>query len=157
METIRIREAVKNDVATMVELWKEMMDFHKERDKLFTRKDIGHKGWIEFVTDHMSKEDSCVFVAELDGQIVGHCLGFLSDYPPVITIERYGKFQELAVMADYRRCGVGKELVKKMLIWFSEQGMKRIEVNVSVHNELSTAFWRKIGFSPYLETLYRQI
>ena len=151
---INVREAVENEISAMVELWKEMMDLHAERDQLFTRKATGHEGWIEFITGHISKEDSYVLVAECDGQIVGHCLAFITESPPVITTKQYGLFQDLAVTSNYRRCGIGEELVNKVLTWFAEYGMKRIEVKVSVHNELSTAFWRKMGFKPYLETLY---
>lgn len=154
METVKIREAAENDILAMVELWKEMMDFHKERDQIFTRTATGHEGWTEFITDHMSKEDSCVLVAECDGRIVGHCLAFITEGPPVITTKRYGLFQELAITANHRRCGVGEELVKEMLKWFRDRDIERIEVKVSVHNELSMAFWRKMGFSPYVETLY---
>lgn len=154
---ITIREAVENDMPTMVELWKEMMDFHKERDRVFTRTATGHEGWAEFITGHMSKEDSCVLVAECASRIVGHCLAFIVKNPPMLTTRRYGLFQELAVTANYRRYGIGEKLVKNMLAWFAEQGLERIEVRVSVQNELSTAFWRKMGFRLYAETLYREI
>lgn len=154
---ITVREAVQNDVPALVELWKEMMDFHKERDQFFTRTATGHEGWTEFITGHISNENSCVMAAECDGQIVGHCLTFITENPPVITTKRYGLFQELAVTTNYRRCGVGEELVKEMLKWFQDHDLKRIEVRVSVHNELSMAFWRKVGFNPYLATLYCEI
>ena len=154
---INIREAVENNVPAMVELWKEMMDLHKELDRIFTRTATGHEGWIEFITGHMSKEDSCVLVAECASQIVGHCLASITENPPVITTKQYGLFQELAVTANYRRCGIGEELVKEMIEWFRNHDIKRIEVKVSVHNELSMAFWKKMGFNPYIETLYREI
>lgn len=154
---IKIRKAVENDVPFMVELWKEMMDFHKERDQVFTRTATGHEDWTEFITGHISKEDSCVLVAECDGRIVGHCLAFITESPPVLATKQYGLFQDIAVTANYRRCGVGEELVKEMLKWFRNHNIERIEVKVSVHNELSTAFWRKMGFSTYLETLYCEI
>ncbi|MHC4258820.1 MAG: GNAT family N-acetyltransferase [Planctomycetota bacterium] len=154
---IHIRIAVKNDLPAMVELWKEMMDFHKERDQFFTRTATGPESWIESITDHIAKESSCVLVAERDGRIVGHCLGFVSEYPPVLTISHYGLFQELAVAANYRRCGVGQSLFNEMLEWFRGRGIKRAEVRVSVHNELSVAFWRKMGLGPYIETLFLEI
>jgi len=154
---INVREAVENDIPSMVELWKEMMDFHRERDQVFTRTATGHERWIDFITDHMSKDQSCVLVAECEDQIVGHCLAFITENPPVITTQCYGLFQELAVTANHRRCGIGEELVNQMLKWFRDHNIKRIEVKVSVHNELSTAFWRKMGFGTYLESLSLEI
>ena len=154
---ITIRKAVGNDVLIMAELWKEMMDFHKERDRFYTRTASGHETYIDFITGHISKEDSCVLVAENEKKVVGHCLGFITENPPVITTERYGFFQEIAVGANYRRCGIGQELVKEMLKWFRDHNMKRIEVRVSVRNELSIVFWRKMGFVPFAERLYMEI
>ena len=150
---INIRKAVKNDIPAMVELWKEMMDFHKECDRFFSRTATAHKGWVEFITTHISNNNSCVLVAERNGRIVGHCLAFTEKYPPVLKTKRYGLFQEIAVAANHRRCGVGERLYNRTLKWFRKHRIKRIEVRVSVRNELSTAFWRKMGFKPYLETL----
>jgi GNAT superfamily N-acetyltransferase len=154
---INTREADENDVPSMVELWKEMMDFHKELDQVFTRTATGHQDWIKFIAGHISKETSSVLVAECNGRIVGFCLAFISDNPPVLTTKRYGLFQDLAITADYRRCGIGESLFAETLKWFQGHGIKRMEVRVSVHNELSTAFWRKMGFKPYIETLYLEI
>jgi hypothetical protein len=33
----------------------------------------------------------------------------------------------------------------------------RLEVRVATTNELSTAFWRKLGFEPYMESLRRPL
>jgi GNAT superfamily N-acetyltransferase len=154
---VTIRQATQKDTQAMVELWKEMIDFHKELDRFFTRKSTGHQEWMKFITDHISKETSCVLVAECKGRIVGYSLAIISEYPPVLTIKRYGLFQDLAITADYRRCGIGESLFAEMLKWFREHGIERMEVRVSVRNELSTAFWRKMGFKPYIETLYLEI
>lgn len=154
---VNIWEAVENDVPALVELWKEMMDFHKEHDRLFTRTATGHESWIAFITDHITKDDSCVLVAECGGRIVGHGLAYIVENPPVITTKYYGMFQELAITASRRRRGVGEKLVKEMLKWFQSHNIKRMEVKVSVHNELSTAFWRKMGFATFLESLCLEI
>ena len=105
----------------------------------------------------MSKDKSRVLVAECDGEIVGHCLGFIVTNPPMLKIRQYGLFQELSVTAKYRRYGIGEKLVKNMLKWFAEPGLERIEVRASLQNELSTVFWRKMGFKPYAETFYCEI
>jgi GNAT superfamily N-acetyltransferase len=154
---IIIRKAVQRDIPVMVGLWKEMMDLHKERDKFFTLKAGADKKWFKFITGHISSKKSTVLVAEHNGRLVGHCLTFISEYPSVLTTKRYGVFQELAVTGDYRRNGIGQRLVEEMLKWFRKRRIKRLEVRVSVFNEISTAFWRKMGFKPYLETLCLEI
>ncbi|NLD35815.1 MAG: hypothetical protein GX654_03015 [Desulfatiglans sp.] len=46
MTQINYREAIKEDIPRLVELWKELMDFHGARDSFFSRSNptfaIGH-------------------------------------------------------------------------------------------------------------------
>jgi len=137
----------------MVELWKGLMDFHATRDPIFTRKPDGEKAWETFMRENMAKDKACVFVAEGDRRIVGYCLALISNYPPVFSTPTHGELMDLMVHEEYRRLGVGERLFNAAKAWYSKQGIHRIEVRVAVTNEISTGFWRKMGFKPYLETL----
>jgi ATP adenylyltransferase len=48
---------------------------------------------------------------------------------------------------------VGTALVAAVRAWAAEQGLARIDLRAAVQNPLSTRFWRRQGFVPYLETL----
>jgi ribosomal protein S18 acetylase RimI-like enzyme len=137
----------------MVELWKDLMDFHATRDPIFTRKPDGEKAWETFMRENMAKDKACVFVAERENRLVGYCLALVSNYPPVLSAPTYGELMDLMVHEEYRRRGVGERLFHAAMAWYSQQGIHRIEVRVAVTNEISTGFWRKMGFKPYLETL----
>ena len=156
-EEVTVREALEEDLPALVELWIEMMDLHKEIDRFFSRTATGHERWAELVRGCMSNKKWCVLVAECRGRVAGYCAAFIEENPAVIETVQYGLFQELSVSSKYRRLGVGAELAKAMLEWFRERKIKRVEVRVAVHNEVSTAFWRKMGFRPYLETLCCEI
>jgi hypothetical protein len=41
--------------------------------------------------------------------------------------------------------------------WFGKKGMKRIEIEIVVSNELSTSFWKKMAFKPYKEKCYLEL
>ena len=154
---LRIRKAIQEDTRAIVELWKELMDFHKERDQHFTRSADGHKRFAEFVSGRMVHETSCVLVAEQQDEIIGYCLATISKYPPVYEYQEYGAIFDLAITEKYRRKGIGQALVEAALQWFSEQKIRRVEVRIATSNEVSTAFWKKIGFVPYLEVVYKEI
>ena len=117
-----IRKASIYDVPQIVALWKELMDFHKERDRFFSRSVTGHEGFADFITGHISSETSNVFVAEAGKDIVGYCLALVEKYPPVLEIQEYGLVQDLAVTKTYRRRGVGERLCKEAQSWFSAKG-----------------------------------
>lgn len=152
-----IRKANAKDVESIGTLWQEFMDFHRERDPAFARSADGHEHFKEFIASHFERESSLVLVAEQDGALVGYCLAVLSKSPPVFENRDYGTVFDLAVTQRCRRAGIGEKMYKKTETWFSELGVHRIELRVVVSNEIATAFWRKMGFQPHVENLFKKI
>ena len=157
MKKMKYREATKQDIPKIIELWKEFIDFHKDRDIFFSRSKKGPENFRKFVLENMSKEDSIVYIAESNGEVVGYILSMVQDYPPVFEIKKYGVICDLAVASEYRRIGIGMHLVNIAMAWFVKKGMNRAEIAVAVTNEISTSFWNKMGFKPYKETCYLEL
>lgn len=154
---IIIRPATQKDVESMVILWTEFMDFHSERDPWFKRSDTGHLRFAEFVAERIADEKSIVLVAEVDGKIVGHAIAEISSRLPVYEPEDYGQIMDVAIAETHRRSGIGEKLVEELFRIFHERGIRRVEVGMSVSNESATAFWRKMGFVPYMQKSWRLI
>ncbi len=154
---VTIRKARGDDLNVIGNLWQEFMDFHKSRDSHFARSTDGHERFKEFISGHMTSNTSCVLVAERDGEPVGYCLATLAKYPPVFENRDYGTVFDLAVTERYRRNGIGERLYHAVQTWFADHGVHRIEVRVVVSNETSTAFWKKMGFKPHVETAFKTI
>ena len=148
-----IRRATEQDLPQMVELMKDLMDFHAVRNPIFTIRPDADQAWQAFVRKNMASDQAAVFVAERDDRVVGYCMALISNYPPLLAVATYGDLTDLMVHADYRRQGIGESLVSEVRAWYGQRGIHRIEVRVAVTNEISTGFWRKMGFKPYLETL----
>lgn len=151
---ITVRPATRQDIATIVELWKEFMAFHMEKDALFTQAPDGEEVFARFVEGNIDSETACVYVAAVDGRLVGYCQGKLEKYPPVIAEQDYGQILDVAVTAEFRRTGVGERMYAALREWFGDKGVPRIEVRHWKFNEAASRFWRKMGFEPYLETLF---
>ena len=156
MEQVVIRHATPEDIPVIVELWKEMMDFHKKRDLFFTRAVNGDEVFSQFVEKNINSETACVYVAIVGGTIVGYCQGMMEKHPPVLTETDYGQVLDFAVAADYRRAGIGDRLCRALQDWFVLKGVHRLEVRHSEFNEVASRFWAKMGFKPYLKTLYKE-
>jgi len=156
MEKIVIRQATPEDIGAIVELWKEMIDFHRIRDPFFTRAVNGEDVFAEFVQKNINSETACVYVAGVGGKIVGYCQGMLEKHPPVLAQTDYGQILDFAVAADYRRAGVGERLCQALQGWFVLKGVHRIEVRHSESNEIASGFWTKMGFKPYMKTLFKE-
>jgi ribosomal protein S18 acetylase RimI-like enzyme len=156
MEQVVLRQATLNDIPAIVELWKEMIDFHRIRDPFFTRAVDGEDVFAEFVEKNINSETACVYVATVGGTIVGYCQGMLGKHPPVLVQTDYGRILDFAVTADYRRTGVGERLCRALQGWFVLRGVHRIEVRHSEFNEIASRFWPKMGFQPYMKTLFKE-
>ena len=151
---ITIRKATPKDVPAIVELWKELMDYHKKLDPLFTRSTSGHKRFAELLSHYIDNNDSSVFVA-MDGKNpVGYCLIKISNCPPVLKKQQYGELSNIAVTKKYRRRGIGKKLIKKVRQWCAKRGISRIEARYSTENQAAAGFWAKVGFRPYLKSTF---
>lgn len=156
MERAILRKAKLNDIPAIIKLWKEMMDFHRKKDPFFTPSADGEEVFAQYVEKNISSETACVYVAIVGGTIVGYCQGALEKHPPVVAETEYGQVLDFAVSADFRRSGIGERLCRSLQGWFVLKGVHRLEVRHSEYNHLAASFWAKMGFKPFLKTLYKK-
>jgi len=154
---VDIRKAVMEDVPAIVEIWKELMDFHKELDAIFSRSATGHERFAEFLTSNMEKEDSCILVAADGGHLVGYCQACISKYPPVLIKEKYVEIFDMAVTEKYQRQGIGRMIIDALRRWYADKEVDRIELKYLTANKSAEEFWTKMGFKPYLKTAFLEI
>jgi len=155
--TAVIRPATRRDVPAIVVLWEELMEFHRARDPFFTRSHNGSDIFARFVAENIRNDAACVLVATVDGKIVGYCQGMLDRHPPALAESDFGQILDFGVTADYRRAGIGGQMLQALCDWFRQEGIRRIEVRHSTYNEIGERFWPKMGFKPYLQTLFMEL
>lgn len=151
-----IRAARSEDVGAIIELWKEFIDFHGVRDTAFKRSPEGHELFDAYLRKNIASERWLVLVAVENGRLIGYCTATVAEYPPVLERGRYGFIQDIAVTECCRGQGVGTRFVTRAELWFHRQGVTRIELHVASTNEVSQAFWNRLGFKEYLRTLTRE-
>jgi ribosomal protein S18 acetylase RimI-like enzyme len=152
-----IRPATRRDIPAVVALWEELMDFHQARDPFFTRSPNGRHIFARFVEENIHNDGACVLVATVDGKIAGYCQGILDRHPPALAESDFGQILDFGVTAEYRRAGIGEQMFQMLCEWFRREGMRRVEVRHSTYNEIGARFWPKMGFKPYLQTLFREL
>jgi ribosomal protein S18 acetylase RimI-like enzyme len=151
---VDIRKAIMEDVPAIVEIWKELMDFHKGLDAFFSRSATGHERFAEFLTSNMEKEDSCVLVAADGVNLVGYCQATISNYPPVLVRKKYVEIFDMAVTEKYQRQGIGRMIIDALCRWYADKDVDRIELKYLTANKSAEEFWKKMGFKPYLKTAF---
>jgi ribosomal protein S18 acetylase RimI-like enzyme len=152
-----IRPGTEEDMSEMFRLWREMMDFHARVEPRFRPlpSPAGEEAWGKHLRqDVWGDEHWCVFVAETDGRLVGQIMGLLRDSVPVFVPERYGYVTDIVVDPAARRSGVARALFEALKAWFRERGVSHLQLQVAHNNSVSQAFWRAMGCTDYLNTLW---
>ena len=129
-----------------------MWELHRPLDPRFEISPAADVVMTKFIEDSLESERSALFVGEeAPGAVEGYCHALIQEYPPVVPRPQFGYVSEIAVRR--RRRGVGTRLLDAAHAWFREKGITYVEVNVSVRNAVARGFWRKQGYSEFLERL----
>ncbi|MEN8798925.1 MAG: GNAT family N-acetyltransferase [Flavobacteriaceae bacterium] len=131
-----IREALKEDMARVLELIKELAQFEKEKDAVeLTVHDLVRDGFGERPLFHC-------FVADVDGVVEGMALV----YPRYSTWKGPAIHLEDLIVADRMRgSGLGTALLNKVIKYGHNSGVKRIGWEVLDWNEPAIRFYEKKG------------
>ena len=141
----------------MLQLWREMMDFHARVEPRFrpAPSPTGEQAWEKHVREDIwGNREWCVFVAEAEGKLIGQIMGVLRDVYPVFEPERYGYVTDIVVDPDARRSRVGQALFEALQAWFRERGASHLQLQVAHKNPVSRSFWQAMGCTNYLDTLW---
>jgi ribosomal protein S18 acetylase RimI-like enzyme len=143
---IKIEEAKKKDINSLLKLVKEMTEYHLKFDDFYKEVEEQKKDFKKLLSKKIGKRDFKVLIAKEKGQILGHAIGFIRKAPFFAKPKRIGHLMHLIVKEKYRRKGIGRMLFEKILEWFKERGIKHIELNVDSRNEIAISAYKKYGF-----------
>lgn len=156
---MKIREANKRDFKEVLELVIQNTQHHIKLDKLYWKP---HKiSWESLVKirETESKElkkdlvdaKTKILVAVMEKKIAGFIsISFMKN--PYMKVRR-GEINDLFVLEDYRKKGIGKALTKKGFSLFKSKGIKIISLNASSNNIPTLKFYKNIGFKENLKRL----
>ncbi len=154
---IEIKAADKAIIPQIVSLWSEFMDYHREINPLFTRRGEGHLNFRDYLEKLLSDGEAQVLAALDGGKVVAFSIARIMEYPPVFETAKHGEITDLAVKPEYRRRGIGEEMLERMMEWFKSKGMTRVDLRVASQNRIGRAFWEKQGFRTYLDVMGKGI
>lgn len=142
IDNINIRNANQKDIEQIATIkvsgWQHAYTDIIEKDYL---DNMNISEQIDKYTNQYSLND--VFVAELDGKILGFCRVYDYDTPPFDDIDC--EIREIYVRPDIKRMGIGSKLFKYTLNLFKEKGKKKLYLGVFENNYKARNFYEKMG------------
>jgi len=129
-------------------LWEELNKIHladsvyfKEHYQSFSFESRSSK-WMKLKEDNIF-----ILVAQTDNLTsIGYCVS-------TIDIDKNAEIDSLFVDTNFRKQGIGHELIEKSKEWLQKNSCKSIRLSVSYGHENVLPFYLKSGFFPRLTTL----
>ena len=141
-----IRKARTKDIKAIAKLEYELNLMHYKFDKYYSMIKNPLKSFEAFNKKRIYDANSVVFVAEIDGKVVGFIAVGISKRPPIFIERRIGSIGATFIEKKYRRLGIGKKLVNEACSWLKSKGMKHAELTVHEKNPEGLGAWSKFGF-----------
>lgn len=101
---------------------------------------------LEF-TDYINADNSIILLAMSEDKPIGFAqCGLRHDYVEGTDSSPVGYLEGIFVVKEYRKKGIGREMLKECEIWAREQGCKEFASDCELINDTSLTFHLKMGF-----------
>ncbi len=155
---IIIRELEKEDVEYVLPLLQKMFLEHDLAEPdLFTPNSFSTDQIEKYLNESLESKTCKVFVATKDSEIVGTIRATIKEAPSFYKDRWIGYTDDLVVKEEYRRKGIGGELINKSIEYYKSKGASLIESKIYEFNKPSQALSEKLGFKKTFSYFYKRI
>lgn len=153
--TATIRAASPADTPLIYRAWMSVREHYARTDARVMNAPVTEPEFAAGLRDTIARATTIALVAEDAGELVGFLSGGIELNQPDRLPERHATIGYLYVDPAHRRDGIGRALVAALGEWAAKQdGVGHLEMTVLARDEGAAAFWRSLGFSPFIERLW---
>ena len=152
-----IRPLNINELSIIVELWKEFITDPEASDGRVVLSEENIIKWVSLAQELLSKDPNSIFIAEVDGKIIGYVMFVKKVETPLKLKYDYALITDLYVKPEYRGKGIGKKLLLTVLEYLKREGVKYVEITVWANNIKAINLYKKLGFKEYSIRMIKQL
>ena len=141
-----VRAGRRDDAAAAARLWVRSAEEHTLYDTVYATAPDAEKVMRRFLADLSSSSHSCLFVAEMDGEVVGFLSGELREGSPAFKPKTWAAVEDIYVVPDHRSLGVGRALFEESRKWARHRGAAGVSLQVATGNTRARKFYEALGF-----------
>jgi ribosomal protein S18 acetylase RimI-like enzyme len=141
----------------LVELMSRMYDFHASLHPDWRTRSNWQRGSKQWLTRVSEDWFRALIFPEGDEKACGYVLASFHYEAPLFVQNRFGYIADLWVDTEYRGQSAAELLLAAAYGWFRQQGVKRVQLEVDVHNDRAVHFWHKQGFKDFQTVMRRDI
>jgi len=156
---ILIRRAEERDLEAVGRLGARLLRDHYEFDRRRFMAPRGNteEGYAWFLGTQLQRDDAVVFVAELDGRVVGYVYAGIEPRSWKELRDEAGFIHDVYVDAAARRGGVATALLEAAADWLARRGMPRIVLWTAAPNEAARRLFERLGFRHTMSEMTREL
>ena len=148
---MKIRKAAHKDIPSIIDCSKEFHACHnallnENEKKLFKYKKEHLLILKKFLEKWIRARNARVFVAEVDGKIVGYMLATTLKLASSYLHGKEVHIEGIFIKRGFRGKGIGREFFKTAEEWAKEKKIYSIGLTVHVRNKAAFSAYRKLGF-----------
>ena len=115
--------------------------------------------YIPDILERCRKHNGKIIVAEVDGAIAGYAMIWASQKGEDIEEGDFetARLADLAVLAEYRKRGIGKALLEAAEDFAREQGATSLHIGVMAANQGALRLYRSCGYEAFAMRLEKHL
>jgi GNAT superfamily N-acetyltransferase len=143
-QQIAIEPIANADLAAAGELVEAMWRLHGEKTRLIDEENVIH---VRAANDMLGKENASVFVARVNGEVVGAISCLVQSLPRYYSEKTEAYIDDLSVSPKYQRQGIASRLVRACEDFAKSKGVKVLSTKVWSFNHKSAALMERNHFT----------
>lgn len=155
----RIREALRQDRDLLAEMFRAFVEEQSGWGGMFGVEPGPHDEYGKMFDRTFSaepRENFTILIAETDaGSPVGFMMATFAVRPDFFHETSRGRIEDTWVRPEHRRSGIARALVEQAFEWIRGRGAGRVILQVAGRNAAGQAFWRELGFEPFMDVMER--
>jgi len=153
---INIREWNRGDLLQIRRAWLEFCRNAARSDMRLKREpELAMMDWL---TSRFQQPATFGLIAETNNRIGGFLIGRVDEWesvPPVIEPRKIGIIDAVYVDAEFRRQGIGSQLIERAMAMLRERRAVAVETIYDAWSDASAKTWHHAGFAPWMVHAYR--
>ena len=150
-----VRPARADDGPALFAAWQRARQHNAAADRRIIPAPVAAEEFKVEFEHSLARSESATFVAEWAGRLVGFISGGIERNPPDRLPPAHATIGYLYVDEFHRRRGVASALFGAVAGWANQrEEVSHYEMAVISSDETAAAFWRAIGFTPFISRLW---
>jgi len=145
MANYQIIRASVNDLDIVKPLWEKLNELHESLSSDFKHL-YRQMNWKKRKIQLVNKSANMLVeyaIANNSNQIIAYCISTIDK-----DNEKIGEVDSLFVDKEYRKTGIGKQLMNNAINWLMMHKTETQKISVAAGNETVMEFYKQLGFYP---------